>query len=311
MEDIGIIILNYNSSDHTVRCVNSIFLHSNSPLIYKIVIVDNNSRPEEFKKLDQLKGLDRVFIFRSPINTGFGAGNMLGVNFCSAMYYFFLNNDTLLLNDNLEILHDFMEKHPEAGISSGQMYNAEGNPGINFNYIPDLKLKLLGAGILRYFYRSGYPRKGRLFNEPVRVPVVNGSSLFVRASVFDKIGGFDPVFFLYCEEEDLAIRIKKEGSFCYLVPEARYTHLQGQSSISSSAINYPYLKEFYISQHYLYRKHFGVLAAWIWRLTQFIRSLRKFYRNKEYIKLAFLFLSGPSLKKSLRFKEIIRPEIKA
>ncbi len=311
MEDIGIIILNYNSSDHTVRCVNSIIQQSKSPLIYKIVVVDNNSQPEEFKKLDQIKGNDSVLIFRSRINAGFGAGNMLGINFCSARYYFFLNNDTLLKNDNLKILFDFMEKHPEAGISSGQMYDAEGNPGINFNYIPDLKLKLLGAGFLRLLYPSRYPRKGRLYYDPVLVPVINGSSLFVRATAFEKIGGFDPVFFLYCEEEDLAIRLKKAGLLCYLIPEAKYIHFQGQSSASSSKINYPYLKEFYISQHYLYRKHYGVLASWIWRLTQFFRSLRKFYRNMEYIKLAFFFLSGPSLKKSLRYKEKIGPEFKA
>jgi len=300
LEDIGVIILNFNTSQLTIDCVNSIFNNSPKELIFRIIIVDNNSREEEFNKLDSLRSNERVIIFRNPQNAGFSGGNMEGVRLCSPEYYFFLNNDTLLLNDNLSILYRFMQDHPGAGICSGQLYNENHKPGINFNYIPDLKLKLLGSGLLRLFDKANYPVKGKEYNEPIRVPVLNGSSLFVRAVAFDQAGGFDTNFFLYCEEEDLAIRMKKSGYKLYLVPEAKYMHLQGGSSTKDPVKDFKYLKEFYISQHYLYRKHFGTAAMYVWRLTQFFRSVRKFYKNRNYLKLAVMLLRGPSIKESMR-----------
>ena len=301
MEDIGIIILNFNTSQLTINCVNSIINNSPRELTYRIIIIDNNSREEEFNKLDVLRNNDRVVISRNRQNKGFSGGNMEGVNLCSPEYYFFLNNDTLLLNDNLSILYLFMQDHPGAGVCSGQVYNEDMKPGINFNYIPDLKLKLLGSGLLRLFDKANYPDKGKEYDEPVRVPVLNGSSLFVRAAAFNGIGGFDTNFFLYCEEEDLAIRIKKSGYGLYLVPEAKYMHLQGASSTKDPVKDFDYLKEFYISQHYLYKKHFGMAASYAWRVTQFFRSIRKFYRHRNYVRLAFMILRGPSIKGSMRY----------
>jgi hypothetical protein len=130
--------------------------------------------------------------------------------------------------------------------------------------------------------------------------------MFVRAEAFNDLGGFDPVFFLYCEEEDLAIRMKKSGFSCYLVPEAKYIHFGGKSTGTDKGDYFKYLNEFYISQHYLYLKHFGLFAALIWRVTQFFRSLRKFYKDKRYIALAFIILTGPSTKNSIRYAEKIK-----
>ena len=228
---------------------------------------------------------------------------MEGAKHLEAAYYFFLNNDTTLLNDNFTILYQFMQENPDAGMCTGQVFDENRKPGISFNYIPDLKLKLLGSGLLRLFDKINYPKKDKEFKEPVQVPVLNGSSLFVRASVFEKIGGFDTNFFLYCEEEDLAIRVKNSGRKIFLVPEAKYIHLQGASSTKDPVKDFEYLKEFYISQHYLYRKHFGKVSSFIWRVTQFFRSLRKFYRNRNFVRLAFVILKGPSMKKSMRHTE--------
>ena len=303
MKDIAIIILNYNSSDFTLSCVRSILENSNSGLTYGVVVVDNHSCQEEFEKLKPLEGREDIQIIRNPYNSGFGGGNMDGIRGCQSNYYFFLNNDTRLLNDNLAILHGFMEKNPSAGVCSGQMYLEGGSRGINISFIPDLKVKLLGPWLLRLFAPEEFPGNKTRYDSPVRVPVLNGSSLFVRASAFDQAGGFDTTFFLYCEEEDLAIRMKNSGYSCHLVPEARFLHYGGKSSGESLETKFLHLKEFYISQHYLYRKHFGAFPAWVWRLTQFFRSLRKFYKDGKYFNLAFFILFRTTFRNSLRFRE--------
>ncbi len=306
LKDIAIILINYNSSKFTIQCVDSILSQVDESLNYVIIIVDNHSLDTDFLKLAELMNRKRLTIIKRPVNEGFSAGNMAGVKMVSARYYYFLNNDTILQNDVLSILFHFMEKNPSIGICSGQMYYPDGSPGINFNYFPDLKLKFLGSGLLRIFSPKKYPKKGLLYNAPLQVPLLNGSSLFVRKEAMDKTGGFDTHFFLYCEEEDLALRMKKTGYSCFLVPEAKYIHFEGKSSMKDNGINYLMLREFYISQHYLYRKHYGILASYIWRISQFFRTLRKFYIHPDFVKLAFFILRHPKMSYSLRYREVRR-----
>lgn len=306
MNNIAIVTINYNSSDYTKRCVDSIYENSNDRRDYQIFIIDNNSTEKEYAKLKRNCRNENVTIIRNSKNSGYAAANMLALNYCQATYYFFLNNDTQILNDNLSILSEFMKTHPEAGIVSGQMYNNKGEPEININYIPDLKLRLLGSGLLRLFYPAQYPKKKKIYKSPVKVPVLNGSSLFVRGDVFEKLGGFDTNFFLYCEEEDIAIRFKKAGYSFYLIPSARYLHYSGKSSLQDERINLIMLKEYYISHYYLLKKHYGKPSAWIWRILQFIRTIRKFYIDSHYFALAFYILAGPDLSDSLRHKQVVR-----
>ncbi|MBR9999655.1 MAG: glycosyltransferase family 2 protein [Cyclobacteriaceae bacterium] len=306
LKDIAVVLVNYNTSEYTLQCINSIVSQVSPKLNYSIIVVDNNSRQEELKKLEALEGMDTVAIIKLPMNSGFSSANKAGMEITSARYYYFLNNDTELENDALDILYEFMEKHPEAGISSGQMYHADGSIGININYFPDLWLKFLGSGFLRVFSPGKYPKKGIPYVAPVKVPLLNGSSLFIRKKALDEAGGFDTEFFLYCEEEDLALRMKKKGYACYLVPEARYTHYEGKSSIRDEGINYLMLREFYISQHYLYQKHYGRFAAFVWRVSQFFRTFRKCYIHQDYVKLAFFILWHPNKKYSLRHQQTIR-----
>lgn len=300
LKDIAVILINYNTSEYTIQCVKSIISHTKKNLKYAIIIIDNNSLEADYLRLNELIKIDQVSIFKRPVNEGYATANMAGVKMVDAEYYFFLNNDTILKNDVLSILYRFMEKNYRVGISSGQMYGADGSLGINFNYFPDLKLKFLGSGFLRIFSSEKYPKKGIRYGHPVQVPLLNGSSLFVRGKTFKDIGGFDSSFFLYCEEEDLALRMKNKGYSCFLVPEAEYIHFEGKSSLKDNGINYIMLREFYISQYYLYQKHYGKIASIIWRITQFIRSFRKFYIHPDYVKLAFFILRKPRMKYSLR-----------
>ncbi len=300
VKDIAVITINYNSSSYTLQCVQSVIEQTKGDVDYSIVVVDNHSIESEFRKLKPLEAIKQVHLVQMGENAGYAVANMTGVGKVAARYYYFLNNDTILVNDVLTILHGFMEDNQRAGICSGQMYLRSGIPGINFNYFPDLKLKMLGSGLLRIFNPDSYPSKKVLYNHPIKVPLLNGSSLFVRSRPFHKAGGFDTNFFLYCEEEDLALRMKELKQYCYLVPEAKYVHYEGKSSIRVKGINFNMIREFYISQHYLYLKHYGRTAAIIWRITQFFRSFRKFYIHKGYVALALFILRGPEFEQSLR-----------
>ncbi len=160
---IAVILINYNSSDFTLPAVQSIRQRTAPPLDYLVVVVDNNSQPDEYAKLAPLRAYDNVKLVRSRVNLGFAGGNMFGVQFAKARYYYFLNNDCLLLNDCLGVLYAFCENNPRVGLCSGQMYDEHEKLQLTFGADPYslldyMKGKLRPGGVvvssipnIRYF----------------------------------------------------------------------------------------------------------------------------------------------------------------
>ncbi len=302
---VAVILVNYNSSLFTVDCIRSIVQHTAARLRYQVIVVDNNSSAEEFKNLENVSENRNVRIVRSKINLGFSGANMMGVQWADADYYYFLNNDCLLLNDGLSILHQFMEDNPGAANVSGEMFIANGEYEYNFRYFPSLALKLFGSRVLRLFDPERYPSRHKRFTKPTRVDLVNGSSMFIRALPFEEIGGFDTHYFLYCEEEDIALRLNRAGYQTYLVPAARYQHFISRSTQGDGKINLLFLKEFYISFLYYFSKNYGLVYSLVIRCLYFLKIGRKFYKHWDYARLAFFILRGAPAKYSIRFKQKI------
>lgn len=308
--DVAVILINYNSSDYTIDCIASVCQHTNTKLRYGIVIIDNASAADDYQNLvKQLSDFDQKLplqLFRSRINTGFSGGNMLGLQFISAKYYFFLNNDCQLQNDCLNILHDFCEQEPAAALCSPQLYNENGEHQPCFGYFPYLSTKIFGLGILKFSYGKRFIQRKDLYHEPVRVDVVSGSQMFVRADAFHALGGFDTTFFLYCEEEDIALRVFYQGYFTYLVPAAKNIHKGGASTTASLDIK----KEFYISFFYFYRKHFGFFKQQTLKLILMIRLFRKSFASIENFKVLIFVAAGAHFKHSLKHKQQVQKSYK-
>ncbi len=308
--DVAIILINYNSSEYTIKCINSIKSTASNELSYRITVIDNASETDDFQYLiDNIpanQDKSAVQLHRSKINLGFSAGNMMGIQNIDADYYFLLNNDCILQNDCIGILHRFCEKNRQVALCSPQLIDANGTPIPCINYFPTLKTKIFGSGILNLSYSNDYIRRKERYNNPVQVDVVSGSQMFIRAEHLFEIGGLDTIFFLYCEEEDLALRLNKAGHKTYLVPQARNYHLGSASTIKSLAIK----KEFYISFLYLYRKHYGVINTLLIKIILSLRLIRKSLKDKDNFKLAIFVASGAHIKHSLRHIQKIIPYYK-
>ena len=299
--DVSVILINYNSSEFTISCIQSIIENTKKSLNYNIVVVDNSSEIDDYKKLGRLKDIKNVQVVRSELNLGFSGGNMYGVSFTKAKYYFFLNNDCVLLNDCITILFEFSEQNRNVGICSPQLYSEENHPVSSFDHFPLLITKFLGTGILRLIKGKEYKARKAIYHVPIKVDLVSGSQMFVQKEAFNNIGGFDTHFFLYCEEEDLALNMHKHNYDVYLVPEAKNIHYGG----CSTPATYEIRKEFYISFLYFYRKHYGFLKTEILKVLLFLRIIRKTFKHKDNFKLSFFVLSGAHMKNSLRYKQKI------
>jgi GT2 family glycosyltransferase len=297
----AVIILNYNSAAHTLRCVDSILKHTADLLDTALVVVDNASAKPDQAQLTALAS-DHVTLVHAEKNLGFAGGMMLGADAVDAEYYFFLKNDCEFRNDVVAVLSSFLDQHPQAALCSGYMLDSDGKPRSSFNYFPSLWLMLLGSGLLRLFSPSRYPDRRKPYAQPVPVDVVTGAAMFTRGTVLKQLGGLDTGFFLYCEEEDYALRIKQAGWKTWFVPQAHIMHIGGASS--GDALLRPALqREFYISMLRYLRLHHNLVYATAFRLFIVLKLLRRAITGKVPFSLAVFVFKGAPGKESLRYKQ--------
>lgn len=299
MQDIAVVIINYNTAKYTVECVESVLEKTDPAINFQIVVVDNASRKEDLDLLKStLSSAPNVKLVESRVNTGFGGGNMLGFNQTNARYVLFLNNDAFLQNDCLRILYDFMERNPEAGLATAQNYDEKGNFVISFDHNKGLRKMVFGRSFLEKRNPEKYPVRKKQYSHPVEVNWVNGAFMFFRTKDFIDAGGFDPHIFLYFEEMDICHRLSKNEKKTYLVPAAKITHYQGKST----GENYRLHQEALISYLYMIRKNFGY-SKYILTKTYLLST---FIVRPEQWKFYKILMASKPEKYSLRPKE--KPE---
>jgi hypothetical protein len=125
--------------------------------------------------------------------------------------------------------------------------------------------------------------------------------MFFRAEDFNAIGGFDTVFFLYCEEEDICNRVWNYGKKIYFLPEAKVFHAGGGSSIRNIALE----KEFYISYNLLIDKHFDFFGRFFIKTALLFKQFRRIFTKKNGLSLFLFVASGSPVRESLRYKQSI------
>lgn len=304
--DVSIIIINYNSSEYTLKCAEVLLEKVSNELYYEIIIVDNSSKKEDFDTLKSsllLLNPDKVTLHRSKINTGFGGGNMHGVQFASGKYYLFLNNDTLLLNDAVSICHSFMENNLDASVCGAQIYNEKEEKQVSFDHFTSFAREVFGKQFVEATFSK--PDRRKTYTEPIPVDYVNGSFMFFRASDFNQTGGFDTNIFLYFEESDICYRLKKNDKKTYFIPSASYLHYHGKS-INKNGMPIAIKIELKTSMFYVIRKHYGYLHYQALRLIFIFRYGLVSLVKPKYFSLFHRILIGLPLGKSLKHQQTIQ-----
>jgi GT2 family glycosyltransferase len=298
MKDISVIIINYNTAAYTLDCIHSVIELTDKTLNIEVIVIDNNSKADDYAHLkNNLPKAEHIFLHRSPINTGFGGGNMLGIQFANAKYLLFLNNDAFLQNDCLSILFKHMQSHPNVGVSTAQNYDEHNKHVISFDHNKGIRKLILGRSFLEKNFSKNHPKRKKEYTAPVSVNFVNGAFMFFRSEVFAKVGGFDTNIFLYFEEMDICYRMRKLNFKSVLVPEAKITHFQGASTGTSKTIS----KEGLLSYMYVIKKNYPYIKYVFIRAyycLTFILKPKKWY-------LLPMVLKGAHISKSLKQKQEI------
>ena len=223
---IAIILLNWNNTDETLACLDS--LEKGTVTDYHIFLVDNGSRQEERQKLlSAIQKRPQITPVLLSENTGFAAGNNTALKLAVLEpfdYFLLLNNDTVVAENFLEALLNCAKEHPQAGGFGAKIF-----------YFDEPK---------RLWYAGGEvePWKGRVtqfgfrqldsgqFDEPRPVSFVTGCALFLPRRTLEKVGYLEEQFFSYFEDVDYSIRIRESGAELWYCPEARLWHKVGAGS---------------------------------------------------------------------------------
>lgn len=250
-KDVSVVIVNYNTYQLLEACIKSV-INSTKGVDYELIVVDNHSDSELSFKLDRAFP-NQVLTLQLTENLGFGRANNEGIKHATGKYVLCLNPDTLLINNAIGLLCDYMNHHPAVGICGGNLYDAHMNPTHSYRMaLPSFWWEI--DFHLGYFFGKLIWGKNLEFNysdRPRSVGYITGADMMIRKEILDITGGFSIRFFMYFEECELTYRIKKLGYKVFSVPEAKIQHLEGKSFPSSELS----IKEKYqIYSQWMYRR---------------------------------------------------------
>ena len=242
MTNIAVVILNYNTFDDTVVCVNSIkkFTKQNS---YKIYIVDNASPDKSGNQLSvKYKDDSDVAVLMSEENKGFSGGNNIGIRAAlndGYEYVYLLNSDIILENDAFALMQEAFETKDDIVVVGPSIVNSLGNYAQFARHGVSLMTYYTGR---RIFFEL-CPQLGRRLRhyefshdeDFVFDGMLNGCCFGMKADFIRENNCLDENIFMYYEEDILAHVMHKAGKRAIIASKAKIIHNEGVSTKKSSA----------------------------------------------------------------------------
>jgi GT2 family glycosyltransferase len=250
------------------------------PTSSPVVLVDNAS--SDAAALEAAAARHGARLIRNPVNRGFGVACNQGAALATTEYLLFLNPDATLAPGALEALVAATGRYPGASGFNPRIEEADGSA-----YFKRGSVLLPRAARLP----RGWPEADR------EVPVLSGAALFLRRADFEAVGGFDPLIFLYHEDDDLSLRLKAERGPLMFIRSAVARHQGGRSSVRNAEV--AALKAWHMGRSRVYaaRKHgqpLAVARALLSATAQLLSPLVLLSRRKRAKQLGFFrgVLSG-------------------
>ena len=216
---VSVIIPIYGKLNYTLQCIISIA--KNLPKAsFEIIIVDDCSPDNSYEVLSKIKGIRFI---RNYENEGFIRSNNKGVSQARGEYLYFLNNDTIVNPGWMDELILTFENFPGTGLVGSKLI------------YPDGRLQEAGGiiwqdGSAWNFGRFQDPQLP-IYNYAREVDYCSGASIMVPKTLFDELNGFDEHYLpAYCEDSDLALKIREKGYRVIYQPLSSVIHFEGISS---------------------------------------------------------------------------------
>ena len=237
---LDIIIVNWNTLSLLRDCLQSIVgARTDNLRLRRVVVVDNNSSDGSADGLEDPSG-QSILVLRNEINRGFAAACNQGAAGSQADYLLFLNPDTRLNSDSLQLPLEFLEQeeHAQFGICGVRHVDDAGAFSTSCARFPTLRIFFGQMTRLNRLLPKWFPPHLMLESECLEnreVDQVIGAFFLVRRTVFEALGGFDPRFFVYFEEVDFSLRARQAGVRSYYLAVGTAYHKGAGSSGQAKA----------------------------------------------------------------------------
>jgi O-antigen biosynthesis protein len=254
---VAVIIVNYNVAFFLEQCLNAV-QKAMSLMPAEVWVVDNNSVDGSVAMVREK--FPWVKLIDNKDNKGFSSANNQAMRLSSCPYQLLLNPDTVIEEDTLKKVVEYMNAHPKVGGLGVRMVDGKGV------FLPESKRGLPTPAVAFYkiFGISRLFPKSKIFGkyslsylsefETNEVEILSGAFMLLRKEALDKVGLLDEAFFMYGEDIDLSYRITQGGYTNVYFPETRIIHYKGESTKKSS-VNYVFV--FYRAMIIFARKHFS------------------------------------------------------
>ena len=227
---LSIITINYNGLKDTCELIDSIPFNND----LEVIVVDNASKKDEasyiFEKYPQVK------VIRSQQNLGFAGGNNLGIKAAQGKYLFFINNDTIFKEFNVQALIDRLESSPKIAVVCPKIRFSWGNHPIQFaGYTPLSKITVRNQAI-----GFGEEDHGQ-YDTPHLTPYAHGAAMLVKREALEKVGLMPECYFLYYEELDWSMIFTRAGFEIWYDPACTVFHKESQATGKNSPLRTYYI----------------------------------------------------------------------
>jgi N-acetylglucosaminyl-diphospho-decaprenol L-rhamnosyltransferase len=228
MRESSVLIVSYNTRVRTLACIHSVSTQS-AGVDVEIIVIDNASRDGSADAI--ATSHPGVTLIRSSENLGFARAVNLGLQRATGRTIFLLNPDAIIESGTLRKLIDVLESEPRLGAVGPMVVSESGDPD---PHCASAEITL--ARRLAWHFRL--PKMGARLHLGAtcgqhgarETEGLSGAALALRRTTLDEIGPMDERFFLYFEDADWVLRIRRAGYRIACVTEARVVHAQGSAS---------------------------------------------------------------------------------
>lgn len=242
MRKLSIIILNFNTKDFLLQCLESIYENYTEEVKkgdYEVVVVDNASIDESFafvKSQISKPKLQTIKFIENKKNLGFAAGNNRVLKKINSEYVLLLNPDTKVDGQAIAETLRFMEKNKGAVVATAKVVLPDGSlyyachrgfptPWNAFCYFSGLGGLFPKAALF-----NGYTLSNLNLDEIHEIDACSGSFMMIRSDLGKKLNWLDEDYFWYGEDLDFCYRVKQAGYKVYFVPKGKTVHYWGAAS---------------------------------------------------------------------------------
>ena len=247
---LSVIIVNYNVRPYLTACLDSV-QRALEGIESEVFVVDNHSDDDSVEVVSS--DYAWVHLINNRDNLGFSKANNIAIRQAQGEYILLLNPDTVVAEDTLKGVIDFMEQHPKAGGAGVRMHNADGTlapesrRAIPTPFVAARKM----LGFTKRYYMSYLS-----WDAPAQIEVVSGAFMLLRHKAIYEVGMLDEDFFMYGEDIDLSYRLLLGGWQNWYLPYD-IVHYKGQSTSKS---DFRYVHVFYQAMLIFFRKHYSHLS---------------------------------------------------